>query len=141
MVDTVGTKERSRIMALVPSKNSSPELLVRRRLHEDGFRFRLHSPNLPGHPDIVLARYNRVIFVHGCFWHWHGCKRSRMPDSNRDYWTQKIERTQRRDLAVVEQIASMGWDCSVIWECQLNKGVDDLLVELTTLRSQLAGTT
>ena len=119
MSDKVSVSERSRIMARVPSKNSTPEIAVRKALHAAGFRFSLHRKNLSGKPDIVLARFKTVVLVHGCLWHGHGCKRFRMPTSNVDYWSQKISRNVSRDAANLALLEEDGWCVKVVWECQL----------------------
>jgi DNA mismatch endonuclease (patch repair protein) len=130
MGDIVSAAERSRIMAMVPSQNSSPEVAVRRALHAAGFRFRLHGKHLPGKPDIVLPRYKTVVFVHGCLWHWHGCKRSRMPASNASYWTRKIEGNVRRDTENADALRGAGWSVEVVWECELPEGAEALIRRL-----------
>jgi len=130
MADNVSPSERSRVMALVQSKDTSPEKRVRKALHAAGFRFRLHRADLPGKPDIVLPRYKVVVFVNGCFWHWHGCKRSRMPASNTAYWSAKIARNVRRDAQNQASLEANNWKCQVIWECELAEGLDRLISEL-----------
>ncbi|MDE2936535.1 MAG: very short patch repair endonuclease [Chloroflexota bacterium] len=110
---------RSKIMRAVKSKDTAPELVVRRIAHRMGFRFRLHPPNLPGKPDLAFPRYRTAILVHGCFWHGHDCRRgSRTPIRNRDYWVSKIKRNQGRDERVGRELAELGWRVLVIWECQ-----------------------
>lgn len=131
MVDTVDRATRSKIMAQVRSTDTSPEIAVRRALHANGFRFRLHRKDLPGTPDIVLPRTRDVVFVNGCFWHGHHCPRSRMPSSNRAYWKRKIRRNAARDAEVVERLRAKGWKTHVIWECDLRRGIDQLLSNLT----------
>lgn len=106
-------------MSGIRGKNTKPELLVRKGLHARGFRFRLHSPNVPGKPDLVLARYRAAIFVHGCFWHGHDCHLFRLPSTNSQFWQEKIGRNRSRDLQVREQLATSGWRVMVIWECAL----------------------
>src|SRR4051794_3884401 len=96
-MDKVNTETRSRIMARVRSKNTGPEMMVRKRLFNRGFRYRLHSDKLPGKPDLVFPKYRAVIFIHGCFWHGHNCVRIRQPASNVDYWSRKIERNRAND--------------------------------------------
>jgi len=113
-------------MRQVRSVNTRPEMIVRSALHAAGYRFRLHRRDLPGNPDLVFPRYKVVVFVHGCFWHWHGCKRSRMPATNRDYWESKIARNVERDRETMTQLAVLGWDVHVIWECDLKTGIDEL---------------
>lgn len=117
-------------MARVRSKNTSPELAARRLLHAAGLRFRLHVAALPGKPDIVLPRYRVVVFVHGCLWHWHGCKNSRMPRSNIPYWQSKIERNMRRDAEHTGSLERAGWRVEVIWECEVPQGAEHVIRRL-----------
>lgn len=121
MADTVDKKTRSQIMARVHGKNTSPELVLRKALFAIGFRYRLHAANLPGKPDLAFPRYRAVVFMNGCFWHWHGCIRSRMPSDNADYWKTKIELTRKRDRAHYAKLLAAGWRVMVVWECALNK--------------------
>ncbi len=114
-------------MSRVPSRDTGPELLVRRALHRSGYRFRLHRSDLPGSPDIVLPRFGTVVFVHGCFWHGHDCKRAKLPKSNASYWERKIRRTQARDRAASEELRKRGWRMQVIWTCSIESGVQELL--------------
>lgn len=111
--------ERSRTMRAVKSRNTTPEMLVRRMVHGLGKRYRLHREDLPGKPDLTFARLRKIIFVHGCFWHGHDCKRgARQPKENADYWRQKIARNKDRDARAQEALHAMGWDVLVIWECE-----------------------
>lgn len=111
-------------MAAIRSKNTKPELLVRKWLWKRGFRYRLCSPRLPGHPDLVLRKYRTCIFVNGCFWHGHdNCRFFRLPKTNRQFWEEKIQRNRVRDKAEQQQLASMGWHCITVWECQLKPQV------------------
>lgn len=111
---------RSEMMGRVRSKNTAPELTVRRCLHANGYRFRLHKKSLPGSPDIVLAKYNLCIFVHGCFWHRHAnCGRASIPQTNGEFWVTKFGRNVERDVAVQKALRELGWRVSVIWECQI----------------------
>jgi len=111
---------RSRIMRAVKSKDTTPELYIRRLLHAKGFRYRLHRTDLPGCPDLVFARLKKVIFIHGCFWHGHNCRRgARMPKSNVEYWTAKISRNHARDQKIRKQLKADGWDVLVVWECRM----------------------
>jgi DNA mismatch endonuclease (patch repair protein) len=112
--------DRSRVMAAVKSENTKPELAVRRLVHSLGYRFRLHRKGLPGTPDIVFPARRAVIFVHGCYWHGHDCKRgARMPKTNIDYWRTKIDRNAARDAASVAAIEADGWRVLIIWECEI----------------------
>ena len=130
MPDNVSRSDRSRIMARVKSKGTGPELEVQRKLHRAGYRFRLHRKDLPGSPDLLLPKHQVALFVNGCFWHWHGCKRSRMPNSNVEYWTAKIERNVNRDRITRDELERMGWRHRVIWECKVDEGLDLLCGEL-----------
>lgn len=111
---------RSRIMRAVKSRNTAPELAVRSLAHRMGYRFRLHRHNLPGKPDLVFPRFHKVIFVHGCFWHGHGCVRgARVPKENRKYWLKKISGNRVRDEENLAKLFAAGWRSLVIWECDL----------------------
>ena len=134
MPDMFDAEKRSEIMRRVRGKHTTPELRVRRRLHRAGFRFRLHVKTLPGTPDIVLPRFRTAVFVHGCFWHWHGCRRSRMPATNRAFWQAKIDRNVARDKKHQLALAAAGWRCRVIWECEAVAATEALLVELDAER-------
>jgi DNA mismatch endonuclease (patch repair protein) len=119
MTDSFSTDERSAIMRAVRGKNTAPELLVRRLTHALGYRFRLHAAELPGKPDLVFPARRKVIFVHGCFWHWHNCKRGRrMPKAHSEYWSHKLLRNQERDRRHRRALRRAGWQVLVIWECQ-----------------------
>jgi len=120
-MDTLTPQQRSERMSRVRSRNSKPELLVRRIAHALGYRFRLHRRDLPGTPDLVFPSRRKVIFVHGCFWHSHAdpaCKLARMPKSRLDFWTAKLESNKRRDEKNSDQLHHLGWESGVIWECQ-----------------------
>lgn len=109
-------------MRAVKGADTGPELAVRRMAHAMGYRFRLHRKDLPGKPDLVFPRFRKVIFVHGCFWHGHGCKRGRRaPKSNADYWSRKISRNRARDASNIAGLKALGWSAAVIWECQLKE--------------------
>ncbi len=120
MVDTVSPEVRSRIMAQVKSKGMKPEMKVRRLLHGLGYRYRLHRSDLPGRPDLVFPSRRKVIFVNGCFWHYHrGCGWVRIPATNRDYWVGKLERNRDRDERNLSLLEDMGWSALTTWECEL----------------------
>ena len=119
-MDTRSKEKRSEIMAAVHSKDTGPEMLVRRYLWSKGMRYRVHAANIPGRPDIAVRRHKLAIFVHGCFWHGHeNCPRGRLPKSRLDYWGPKIDANKKRDVAVAEQLKREGWHQVVVWECQL----------------------
>ena len=140
-MDKLSAEQRHKNMAAIGSKNTKPEMIVRRGLWSRGFRYRLNSPKLPGHPDLVLRKYRTCIFVNGCFWHGHNvviptrfldyarndrgeeevvnsecCK---IPMTNREFWVAKIRRNQERDIEEQRRLAEMGWHCITIWECEL----------------------
>ena len=135
--DSVDKKTRSAIMAKVRAKDTKPELEVRRAIHGAGFRFRLHRSDLPGKPDVVFPRHRLALFVHGCFWHRHGCKRATMPATNREFWSEKFRRTMERDQKALKDLEEIGWDTAVIWECQLEAGINNLLETLTESAQRL----
>lgn len=128
-MDTRTEEQRRRIMQSVKSKDTGPELIVRRLLHALGYRFRLHRKDLPGRPDIVLPKRRKVIFVHGCFWHWHGCSKGQLPKSRLDYWQPKLEANVKRDRTKREQLESLGWKTLVVWQCETSD-MDALRVKL-----------
>jgi DNA mismatch endonuclease (patch repair protein) len=122
MADVFSKAKRSRLMSEIRSKNTKPELLLRRELFALGFRYRLHSKALPGKPDIVLVRFKAAVFVNGCFWHGHtGCKFSSFPKSNRIFWRRKILANRRRDLRNFRELKKLGWAPIVVWECEIKK--------------------
>ena len=124
MTDIFTKQKRSQIMATVKNKNTKPEIQVRKALFERGFRYRLNDKRLPGSPDIVLLKYNTVVFVHGCYWHGHkNCLRAIKPATNKDFWKSKIEKNQLRDKKAQEALKKSGWKAIVIWECQLRNQV------------------
>ena len=107
-------------MRAVRSRDTKPEMTVRRVLHRLGYRYRLHRKSLPGTPDIVFGPRRKAIFVHGCFWHGHSCPRgARLPSTNVDYWHHKIRRNVERHAEQTKRLGAMGWDTLVIWECQI----------------------
>ena len=125
MTDNHSKESRSMNMARIRSINTKPEEIVRKFLFSRGFRYRKNVKKLPGCPDIVLPKYKTVIFVNGCFWHKHDCKRFVWPSSNADYWKAKINRNVERDLINIASLISLGWKVIVVWECELNKNVFD----------------
>lgn len=120
MVDFLSKAERSFRMSRIRGKDTEPEILLRKKLHGMGFRYRLHEKLLPGKPDIVLPKYRAVVFVHGCFWHHHqGCKVANNPKSNSDFWQRKFEANVSRDKLNEARLLDLGWRVFTIWECEL----------------------
>lgn len=118
-MDILSKEKRSWNMSRIRGKNTTPELVVRSKLHDMGYRFRLHSTKLPGKPDIVLPKYRTVIFVHGCFWHRHkGCRYAYTPKSRVDFWKKKFEGNVNRFKRVENLLKQEGWNVAVIWECE-----------------------
>lgn len=118
-MDNLSPTDRRRAMRRVRGRDTTPELVVRRLLHAEGYRYRLHGRDLPGKPDIVFVARRRVIFVHGCFWHGHTCPRgSRRPGTRRDYWNAKLDRNAERDRSHARRLRRMGWGVMIVWECQ-----------------------
>lgn len=106
-------------MSGIRSKDTKPELMLRRGLHARGFRFRLHQSDLPGKPDIVLRKHHAVVFVHGCFWHGHGCSLFKWPSTKAEFWRGKIEGNRRRDQNHIDCLTKLGWRTAIVWECAL----------------------
>ncbi len=129
-MDKLDPERRSRNMARVQSKNTAPEMRVRRIAHRMGLRFRLHRTDLPGKPDLVFPRYRMVVFVHGCFWHRHtDCKRASLPATRQEFWQAKFESNIARDLKQQAALANSGWTVLVLWECELKdeRGIEERL--------------
>ena len=126
-MDKLTTEQRSANMAAIRSKNTKPEMIVRRGLWKRGFRYRLNHKRLPGHPDLVLRKYRTCVFVNGCFWHGHLVESNTMessacckiPKTNREFWVAKIRRNKERDKEEQRKLAEMGWHCITVWECEL----------------------
>lgn len=127
MADIVSETTRSRMMSGIRSRNTQPELILRSELHKAGFRFRLHNNNLPGHPDLVFAKYKAVIFVNGCFWHNHNCHLFKWPKTRQDFWKQKLIKNRNRDEKVRGELLAYGWRVGIVWECSL-KGKNKLVL-------------
>ena len=120
------SEQRARNMSAIKSKNTKPEIAVRKLLHSMGYRFRLHRKDLPGSPDIVLPKYKTVIFVHGCFWHRHeNCKYASTPKTRKEFWNKKFTENKKRDLEIQEKIKNLDWKSVVIWECE-TKNIENL---------------
>lgn len=128
MADVVDPATRSRMMSGIRGKDTKPEMTIRKALHARGFRYRVHCKDLPGNPDLCLPKYRAVIFVHGCFWHGHGCHLFKWPKTRPDFWRGKIERNCEVDRAAENRLLKQGWRVAVIWECAL-KGRSRLSLE------------
>lgn len=129
-MDVVDSATRSKMMSNIKGKNTRPEIVVRKFLHANGYRFRIHRKDLPGNPDIVLPKLRTCIFVHGCFWHRHtNCKFATTPMSRREFWQDKFSKNVERDSRNISKLQSDGWSVLVIWECDLKLG-DSVLVSL-----------
>jgi len=122
-MDTVDKTTRSRIMSKVGQKNTGPEMKLRRSLHKIGLRYRLHDKRLPGSPDIVFPRFKAVLFVHGCFWHRHGCKATTTPGTNMEFWQKKFGDNVARDRRYIDALHSKGWRVIIVWECSLKGAI------------------
>lgn len=120
-MDTLNSVHRSALMGRIRSKNTTPEITVRSLLHRLGYRFRIHRKDLPGTPDIVLPRHNKVILVHGCFWHGHTCRLASKPKTNSDYWENKIATNKARDERNLLALVNAGWTVLELWECEIRK--------------------
>lgn len=119
MTDRITKQRRSSNMSEIRGKNTSLELAVRRALYRKGFRYRIHY-NLPGRPDLVFTSKKIAIFVHGCFWHQHNCRKAALPTSNIEFWTKKLKRNHERDLESLQKLTKHGWKTYVLWECEIN---------------------
>ncbi len=120
--DVFSPEKRSAVMRAVKSTDTKPEIAVRKALHALGYRYRLNVKTLPGKPDLVFPKHRAVIFVHGCFWHGHSCKRGkRVPKTNTAYWTEKIARNKARDKKNTAALKKLGWRVITVWECELKK--------------------
>lgn len=137
MIDVVDSATRSRMMSGIRAYNTKPEILIRSLLHRQGLRFRLHARDLPGKPDIVLPRFNAVVFVHGCFWHGHNCSLFKWPSTRPDFWRQKIGRNQANDHKVIDALQKRGWRIGVVWECAIRGKDKDVMNVALRLSSWL----
>ncbi len=118
--DVFSPEKRSAVMRAVKSADTKPEIAIRKALHALGYRYRLHVKNLPGKPDLIFPKHRAVIFVHGCFWHGHSCKRGRrVPKTNTDYWLEKVARNKARDRKNTAALKKLGWRIITVWECEV----------------------
>lgn len=136
-MDVLTPEQRRLNMSQIRGKNTKPELYVRSLLWARGFRYQLHRRDLPGTPDIVFPRKKKVVFVHGCFWHKHDCKYFKWPETNVDFWQEKILTTVRRDEQALSALASLGWQCLIVWECEAKgAGIKQLEMKLLEFLSE-----
>lgn len=126
-MDTMTKEQRHRNMSHIKSKNTSLEILVRKRLFHDGFRYRINVSTLPGKPDIVLPKYHTVIFINGCFWHRHNCKLATMPKTHTDFWKRKFEQNVKNDLTNHKKLRNLGWHVIILWECEIKEDFEQLI--------------
>lgn len=119
MSDVLTPAQRQLNMSRIKGKDTKPEMMIRRGLHARGLRYRLHARSLPGRPDLVFRKYNTVVFVHGCFWHAHGCALSKLPATRQDFWRTKLAANVARDRKATEALLANGWRVLVIWECAI----------------------
>ncbi|WP_343604150.1 very short patch repair endonuclease [Roseateles sp.] len=119
MADVLTPEQRRLNMSRIRGKDSKPEMLIRRGLHARGLRYRLHDRSLPGRPDLALPKHHTVVFVHGCFWHSHGCALSKLPSTRQDFWRKKLEANVERDRRAIDALLASGWRVLTVWECAL----------------------
>jgi len=119
LTDIYSKVKRSQIMASISGKNTKPEIMVRKFLFRNGFRFRINVNTMPGKPDIVLRKYKTIIFIHGCFWHGHkNCSKAKLPTTNTEFWTTKILGNIKRDIKLNSELKQQGWQIITVWECK-----------------------
>lgn len=130
-MDIWSKQKRSEVMSKIRGKDTKPEMILRSQLFRKGFRFRVHQKDLPGKPDIVLPKYRTVVFVHGCFWHYHkDCREGRIPSTNSKFWKEKLSKNVQKDKRHIEALALMGWKVIVVWECEIEKRMEMTLKEI-----------
>ncbi len=121
MADIFNKEKRSQIMSKITGKDTKPELIIRKALFAEGFRYRLYGKDLPGKPDIVFPSRKKVIFINGCYWHGHHCKRAALPETNKSFWEKKINGNKERDKQNLAKLKAMGWKTLTIWQCEIKK--------------------
>ena len=138
MADTFTRERRSEIMSRIKSTDTKPEIILRKKLYAQGYRYRINYKKLPGKPDIVLSKYRTVIFVHGCFWHGHeSCKDAHLPKTNVAFWDKKINENINRDKKVVESLQQRGFNVLIVWECQLTPAkLSTTIANITTILNE-----
>lgn len=137
MPDHLSRLKRSRLMASIPNANTSPELIVRKRLFSSGFRYRIHYGPLPGRPDIALPRFRIAVFVNGCFWHGHACRRGARPSTNTAFWNKKLDSNILRDRKNIRALRLRGWKAMIVWQCEIEHGTDKLLRVLKSISKKM----
>lgn len=137
MSDIYSKDKRSNIMSKISGKDTKPEILVRKFLFAKGFRFRKNVKELPGKPDIVLPKYKTIIFVHGCFWHGHTCKRGELPKTNDRFWKEKIDKNMERDTRNILELKEIGWNVIIVWQCEIRNKVS-LDIRLSNLIKEIS---
>ncbi len=136
MIDNLSKEQRLRNMKSIKSKDSKPELKVRKLVYALGFRYRLHKKDLPGKPDLVFSKQKKIILVHGCFWHGHNCKRGKVnPKTNANYWSTKISKNISRDKSNIRKLRSLGWKILIVWECKI-KNLEQIESRISKFLSQ-----
>ena len=142
MADTVDSLTRSRIMSKIKGKNTSIEIKIRKALFSKGYRYRIYDKKLPGHPDMAFPKFHAVIFINGCFWHAHDCRRFKIPDTNKEFWVRKFENNKLRDIRTTKDLLEIGWRVLIVWECSLKgKGKKNLDTLIGQIESWLSGST
>ena len=139
MTDVVDKATRSRMMSGIRGKDTKPEIIIRRGLHNSGFRFRLHDKTLPGKPDLVLKKYNAVVFINGCFWHKHECRLFKWPKTRPKFWKEKISKNHENDKLVLARLSNLGWRICIVWECALKGKNNELPSVIHKISTWLVG--
>ena len=126
-MDNLSKEQRSENMSRIRSKNTKPEIKFRKKLHSLGYRYSLHKKDLPGKPDLYLKKHNLAIFIHGCFWHQHGCRYSVIPKSNKKYWELKLKNNTLRDEKNLKKLNQIGVNYEIVWECQIKEQIGEVV--------------
>lgn len=140
-MDIHSKETRSYNMSHIRNKDTKPETKVRKYLFSKGLRYRKNDPHYPGHPDIVLPKYNTIIFINGCFWHMHvNCRDFSMPQTNTDFWKKKLERNKQRDEEVISELKNLGWNVIIVWQCEIKGNLFESRMEVL-IKQIKSGTT